>query len=129
MLPQIERRYANPNELQINLMQCIRRALGIPELNRCVVTSTSAKTGRCYACVEDLFGTNVYKERREKLNTKVNISCSVSMHYFVNSILNLFLQNVPIAESISSRKQQRVYSMAMIKLCADEKIYSGTTYF
>ena len=45
-------------------------SLGIPEVSRCVVTSTPAKTGRCYACVEDLVGTNVYKERREKRNTR-----------------------------------------------------------
>ena len=59
VLPQIERRYANQNGIQIDLMQRIQRVLGIPEVNRCVVTSTPAKTGRCYACVEDLVGTNV----------------------------------------------------------------------
>ena len=69
VLPQIERRYANPNGLQIDLMQCIRRVLGIPEVNRRVVTSTLAKSGLCYASVEDLVGTNMYKDRREKLNT------------------------------------------------------------
>ena len=77
VLPQIERRHANTNGLQIDLMQHIRRVLGIPEVNRCVVISTSAKTGRCYACVENLVGTNVYKERREKLNTRVKTSCSI----------------------------------------------------
>ena len=50
---------------------------GILEVNRCVVTSTPAKTGRCYVCVEDLVGTNQCKERREKLNTRVKTSCSV----------------------------------------------------
>ena len=40
VLPQIERRYANPNGLQIDLMQHIWRALGISEVNCCVVTST-----------------------------------------------------------------------------------------
>ena len=54
VLPQIEGRYANPNGLQIDLMQRIWRVIGIPEVNRCVVTSTPAKTGRCYACAEDL---------------------------------------------------------------------------
>ena len=53
------------------------KSLGIPEVNRCVVTSTLAKTGRCYACVKDLFGINLYKERREKLNTRVKTSCSI----------------------------------------------------
>ena len=37
VLPQIERRYASLNGLQIDLMQRIRRVLGIPEGNRCVV--------------------------------------------------------------------------------------------
>ena len=77
VLPEIERTYANPKGHQIDLMQCIWRILGIPELNRCVVTSTPAKTGWCYACVEDLVGTNVYKERREKLNTRVKTNCSI----------------------------------------------------
>ena len=78
VLPQIERRYANPNGTQIDLIQRIRRVLGISEVNRCVTTSTPAKTGRCYASVEDLVGTNLYKERREKLNTRVKTSCSIS---------------------------------------------------
>ena len=77
VLPQIEKRYANPNGIQIDLMQRTRKVLGIPEVNRCVVTSTTAKTGRCYNCVEDLVDTNVYKERREKLNTRVKTSCSI----------------------------------------------------
>ena len=77
VLPQIERRYANPNGLQVDLMQYIRRVLGIPEVNRRVVTSTLAKSGRCYASVEDLVGTNMYKDRRAKLNTRVKTSCSV----------------------------------------------------
>ena len=77
VLPQIERRYANLNRIQIDLMQHIRRVLGIPEVNRCVVTRTPAKTGRCYACAEDLVGTNVYKKRHEKLNTIVKTSCSI----------------------------------------------------
>ena len=76
VLPQIERRYASLNGLQIDLMQRIRRVLGIPEGNR-VVTSTPAKTVWCYACVEDLVSTNRYKERRKKLNTRVEKSCSI----------------------------------------------------
>ena len=77
VLPQTERRYANPIGIQIDLMQHIRRVLGIPEVNVCVATSTAAKTGQCYECVEDLDGTNVYKDRREKLNTRVKTSCSI----------------------------------------------------
>ena len=77
VLSQIERRYANPNGIETDLMQHIRRVLDIPEVNRCVITSTSAKTGRCYACVEDLVGTNVYIERCEKLNTRVKTNCSI----------------------------------------------------
>ena len=42
-------------------MQHIQRVLDFLEVNRCVVTSTPGKTGRCYTCVEDLVGTNVYK--------------------------------------------------------------------
>ena len=77
VLSQIERRYGNPNGIQTDLMQHIRRVLDIPEVNRCVVTNTPAKTGRCYACVEDLVGTNVYIERCEKLNTRVKTNCSI----------------------------------------------------
>ena len=51
--------------------------MDIPEVNRCVVTNTPAKTGRCYACAEDLVGTNVYIERCHKLNTRVNTNCSI----------------------------------------------------
>ena len=47
-------------------MQHIQRVLDFLEVNRCVVTSIPGKTGRCYTCVEDLVGTNVYKEGREK---------------------------------------------------------------
>ena len=74
---QIERRYANPNGLQIDLTQHIRRVLAIPEVNRFVVTSTSAKTGRCYPCIEDLVGTNVQKERRkhQSENKLLNLQC------------------------------------------------------
>ena len=57
VLPQIERRYANPNGLQIDLMQRI--------------------SGRCYAGVEDLVGTSLFKERREKLNTRMKTSCFI----------------------------------------------------
>ena len=42
MLPQIEKKYANPNGIQIDLMQRIRRVF--QEVNLCVVTSTPAKT-------------------------------------------------------------------------------------
>ena len=80
VLPQTERRYANPIRIQIDLMQRIRRVLGIPEVSLCVVTSTAAKTGWCYACVEDLDGTNVYKDRREKQhqseNKLFNLQCT-----------------------------------------------------
>ena len=55
-------------------MQHIQRVLDFLEVNRCVVTSIPGKTGRCYTCVEDLVGTNVYKEGREKLNTTVKTS-------------------------------------------------------
>ena len=61
------------------------------------------KTVLC--CVEDLVGTNVYKEGREKLNTRVKTSCSICNALNCKSILNLFVQNVIIAESISSRNQ------------------------
>ena len=55
-------------------MQHIQRVLDFLEVNRCVVTSTPGKTGRCYTCVEDLVGTNAYKEGHEKLNTTVKTS-------------------------------------------------------
>ena len=55
-------------------MQHTQRVLDFLEVNRCVVTSTPGKTGRCCTCVEDLVGTNVYKEGREKLNTRVKTS-------------------------------------------------------
>ena len=77
VLPQPERRYANPNKIQIDLMQRIQRVLGIPIVNCCVTTSTLLKTGGCYACIKDLVGTRVYKERHEKLNTRVKTSCSI----------------------------------------------------
>ena len=77
VLPQIERGYANQNGIPIDLMHRIQNILGIPEVNHCIVTSTSAKTGWCYACVDDLVGVNVYKERREKLNARAKTSCSI----------------------------------------------------
>ena len=66
VLTPIDRRYANPYGIQIDLMQRIQQVL-----DRCVVTSTPAKTGRYYSCLEDLIGKNLYKERRDKLNTRV----------------------------------------------------------
>ena len=55
--------------------------LGTPEVNCCVVTSTLVKTRLRYGCVEDLVGTNVYKERREKLehlseNKLLSLQCT-----------------------------------------------------
>ena len=77
MLPQIEKRYANPNRIQIDLKQRIRRVYSTPEVNGCAVTSTPAKAEQCYACVQDLLGTNMYEEGRRKLNTRVKTSCSI----------------------------------------------------
>ena len=49
----------------------------MPEVNPCVVTCTPAKTGEYSACAEDLVGTNIYKERCDKLNTRMKTSCSI----------------------------------------------------
>ena len=71
MLQQIEKRYTKG----FNAVH--RRFLRIPELNRCAVTSTPAKTWRCFACFENAVGTNVYQERRQKLSITVKRSCSI----------------------------------------------------
>ena len=77
-LPLIKRRYESNNGLQIDVLQKMRRVLGIQEVNRGTTpTSEAKKQGRCGKCVEELVGTANYKTGRYDLNNKLKGKCVV----------------------------------------------------
>ena len=82
VLPSIQRRYENPNGLQINILNKMRRALNIQQVNRRPqLENAREKIGRCFKCVEEIVGTVDYKNMREKLNNKLKSKCHVCSNF------------------------------------------------
>ena len=74
VLPSIQRRFENSRGFKIDLIQKMRRVLGIAELNKAPSKAT-ATVGRCKACVHNIVGSPEYKEKRQKLNKKLKLIC------------------------------------------------------
>ena len=79
VLPQIHRRYDNPNGLQIPILQKIRRVLGLPENHKPSPDpeTPASKSGRCHKCIEAIVGNETYKQDRDKLNNKLKSKCRI----------------------------------------------------
>ena len=74
VLPNIQRRFENSRVFKIDLIQKMRRVLGIAELNKAPSKAT-ATVGRCKVCVHNIVGSPEYKEKRQKLNNKLKLKC------------------------------------------------------
>ena len=101
VMPKIQHRLENSNGLQIQILQKMRRVLGLPEVNVRPITNPGiAASGRCQKCVEAIVGKKNYKQDREKLNNKLKTKCHVwscflckkhqyiCMRLFVKIVLN-----------------------------------------
>ena len=78
VMPKIQHRLENSNGLQIQILQKMRRVLGLPEVNVRPITNPGiAASGRCQKCVEAIVGKKNYKQDREKLNNKLKTKCHV----------------------------------------------------
>ena len=71
VLPNIDRRYSNSNGLTIDLVQGMRRVLGIAEVNRQLALNPDSTHGRCHVCVENIVGTPNYKNDCEHMNHRL----------------------------------------------------------
>ena len=72
VLPSIQRRYENSNELQIAIVNKFRRVLGIQDVSRRPQSEViPAKCGRCFKCVEAIAWCDDYKKARKKLSNKM----------------------------------------------------------
>ena len=78
VMPKIQHRLENSNGLQIQILQKMRRVLGLLEVNVRPITNPGiAASGRCQKCVEAIVGKKNYKQDREKLNNKLKTKCHV----------------------------------------------------
>ena len=80
VLPNIQRRLENPNGLWIQILQNIRRVLGLVEkTHRPLLEPENCVTpiGCCYKCVEGVVGIDSYKKDRDKMNNKLKSKCRV----------------------------------------------------
>ena len=71
VLPNIDRRYSNSNGLTIDLVQSMRRVLGIAEVNCQLALNPDSTQGRCHVCVENIVDTPNYKNDCEHMNHRL----------------------------------------------------------
>ena len=82
VLPSIQRRFENPNGLQIKILNKMRRVLNIQEVNhRPQIENQRTKSGRCFKCVNEIVGTAYYKSKSEKLNNKLKSKCHIRSQF------------------------------------------------
>ena len=84
VLPSVERRYQNSNDLRMNILQKIPGVLGIELVNRRpsaqelvgVEDGNLPAKGRCHKCVKAIpKNSPMYKQERKKLNNKLKVKC------------------------------------------------------
>ena len=84
ILPSVEGRYQKSNDLRMNILQTIRRMLGIELVNQRpsaqelvgVEDDNLPVKGWCHKCVEAIPKNNVmYKQERKNLNNKLKVKC------------------------------------------------------
>ena len=82
VLPSIQRRFENPNDLQIKILNKMRRVLNIQEVNhRPQIENQRTKSGRCFKCVNEIVGTAYCKSKSEKLNNKLKSKCHIRSQF------------------------------------------------
>ena len=78
VLSSIQKRFENPNGLQIKILNKMRGVLNIQEVNHHPqIENQRTKSGRCFKCVDEIVGTADYKNKREKLNNKLKSKCHI----------------------------------------------------
>ena len=82
VLSHMQRRYQESSNFSTVLVHKMRQVLGI-QIDK-PRNLTTANTGRCYVCVENITGTDDYKLEREKLNNKLKTKCSKCSQIFAN---------------------------------------------
>ena len=77
ILPHMQRRYQDSSNFYTVLVHKMHQVLGIQvDKPRNLPT---ANTGRCYACVGNVTGTDDYKLETEKWNNKLKTKCSICL--------------------------------------------------
>ena len=77
VLPSIQNRYQNNNEMQPPILQKIRYVLRIKETNRRPQIETPATLfRRCHVYVQESVGTSHYKKMQQKMNDKIKSMCA-----------------------------------------------------
>ena len=82
VLPCVQRRFENPNGLQIRILNKMRRGLNIQEVNhRAQIENQRTKSERCFKFVDEIFGTADYKNKCENLNNKLKLKCHICSQF------------------------------------------------
>ena len=77
VMPNVQRRYENPNGLRIAQVNKMRQVLGLEQVNYRPPAEDleDANIGRCQRCVEELVGLPTYTQKRNKLHNKLKVKC------------------------------------------------------
>ena len=74
VLPTIQHRFENSNGIESYAMQKVERVLCIQNIH-CPVGKVDESVGRSGICVGKIVGTDNYKQKRKKLNSKLKTKC------------------------------------------------------